>query len=90
MFDDFSEAVLQSERPADLSGDDLEIYEIELEDLAFPLEQKAIELFEQTLTHIESGVTDQWIMRSVDRLAELFPARYARRPKVERYASLAF
>ena len=90
LFDDFSEAVLQSERPADLSGDDLEIYEIELEDLAFPLEQKAIELFEQTLTHIESGVTDQWVMRSVDRLAELFPARYARRPKVERYASLAF
>ena len=90
MFHGFSESVLYSERPADLSSDDLEMYEIELEDLAFPLEQKAIELFEKTLTHVRTGVIDQWVLKSVDRLAELFPARYARGPKVERYASVEF
>ena len=89
LFYDFSEAVLNSQRPDDLSDDDLEMYEIELEDLAFPLEQKAIELFEQTVAHVRSGVTDRWVVQSVERLAELFPARYARQPKVERYARVA-
>ena len=87
MYFGFSQAVLDSSRPAGLNEDEMEQYEIGLEDLAFPVEEKAIEIYESTLAHINQGIFNRWTQQSYSRLREIFPARYARPVKVDLYAN---
>ncbi len=75
---DFSRALLQSQRPGDLSAAELKQYEIELEDEALPFEERAIDVHEKNLELLRAGVLGAWTQKSLDRLAELVPARYAR------------
>ena len=82
---EFSKALLNSERPHRLQKTELEQYQILLEDQAFPFEEKAIEFYETNLTHVKDGINDTWIQQSMSRLKELFPARYTREAKLERY-----
>jgi TolA-binding protein len=77
--------LLASERPAGLNADELEQYEILLEEQAFPFEEKAIELFEVNAARTEFGVYDTWVARSYTELAGLLPARYAKFEKAEDY-----
>lgn len=79
---DFSEALLESERPSNLSQDELEQYEILLEDQAFPFEEKAIEFYEVNLARTKDGTYDKWIQQSFDKLVTLFPVRYSRKGKI--------
>ena len=88
IYSSFSKALLDSERPKNLSKDELEQYQILLEDKAFPFEEKAIEFFEANLSHIKDGVYNQWIHNSLSRLEELFPARYKREVKVDAYVNV--
>ena len=55
IYKDFSKALLQSDRPARLNAEELDQYEILLEDKAFPFEDKAIEFFEINLARIKDG-----------------------------------
>ena len=75
---DFSRALTESQRPTDLTAAELRQYEIELEDEALPFEEKAIEVHEKNLELLRAGVLGQWTDKSLARLAELMPARYAR------------
>ena len=75
--------LMDSERPDGLSMDELEQYEILLEEQAFPFEEKAIELFEVNATRASAGVYDEWVASSYARLAILMPARYAKFEKTE-------
>ncbi len=86
MYYGFSRAVLDSARPEGLNEDEMEQYEIGLEDLAFPVEEKAIEIHESTLAHINQGIFNGWSQKSYSRLRNIFPARYARALKVDAYA----
>ncbi len=79
----FSVALLESDRPKGLNEDELEQYDILLEDQAFPFEDKAIEFYETNMTRIAGGNFDKSIKKSLKQLRELFPARYARPGKVE-------
>lgn len=79
----FSRALLKSERPKKLSADEIEQYNILLEEQAFPFEEKAIEFYKTNLGRTQEAVYDQWVKRSVKRLGELFPGRYLRRERVE-------
>jgi tetratricopeptide (TPR) repeat protein len=79
----FSVSLLESERPRDLNADELEQYNILLEDQAFPFEDKAIEFYETNVGRIAQGVYDPAIKTSLEHLRELFPARYGRTGKVE-------
>ena len=81
---DFSKALMKSERPHDLNGEELEQYEILLEDQAYPFEEKAIEIHETNVQHIATGTYDASVKDSLARLAEMLPVRYA---KVERSES---
>ncbi len=83
LYNDFSTALLNSERPKNLNQDELEQYQILLEDQAFPFEEKAIEFYEINLIHVRDGVYDQWVIKSHNQLKELFPVRYQREPKLE-------
>lgn len=74
----FSQALLKSARPVDLNGEELEQYNLLLEDQAFPFEDKAIEFFQANLLHLRKGIYDSWVRLSHDQLKLLFPARYQR------------
>lgn len=79
----FSVSLLESERPRNLNADELEQYNILLEDQAFPFEDKAIEFYETNVNRIAQGVYDPAIKASLAHLRVLFPARYDRPGKVE-------
>jgi tetratricopeptide (TPR) repeat protein len=85
IYQDFSHALLQSERPTNLNDEELDQYEILLEDQAFPFEDKAIEFYEINLSRIRDGQYNDWIGASHEQLIDLFPLRYQRKPKLERY-----
>jgi TolA-binding protein len=75
---DFSRSLLESERPGDLSATDRAEYDATLEGEAFPFEEKAIAVHEKNLELLGSGVHNAWIDKSLARLAELSPGRYAK------------
>ncbi len=85
MYYGFSQDVLSSARPQGLNEDEMEQYEIGLEDLAFPVEEKAIEIYESNLAHLNQGVFNDWSKKTFARLSKIFPARYARQVKVDAY-----
>ena len=88
IYKDFSKALLDSDRPTNLNDEELDQYEILLEDKAFPFEDKAIEFFEINLARIKDGFYNDWIDKTHKGLIELFPVRYNRKPKQDAYVSI--
>ena len=74
----FSRSLNESERPTGLNGTDLQDYNDQLDEMAFPFEEKAIGLHEKNIELMEAGVHSPWIEKSLASLAQLVPARYAR------------
>lgn len=74
----FGKALTESERPDNLSAAEREQYELALEEQAYPFEEKAIKLHEKNMELLSVGVYNAWIDKSIGRLAQLMPARYAR------------
>jgi TolA-binding protein len=70
--------LMESERPKSLGAEELEQYDILLEEQAFPFEEKAIEIHEANISRARDGVYDEWVQKSFDALAKLKPARYAK------------
>ena len=75
---DFSRSLVESERPSDLNPAELEAYEMNLDEAAFPLEEKAIDVHEENMELLHAGVYNAWIEKSLGRLTELMPGRYAK------------
>ncbi len=75
---EFSNALLQSERPSDLSAAERADYEIVIEDEAYPFEERALEIHEKNFELFASGVHNDWVQQSLDQLVTLMPGRYAR------------
>jgi len=78
LYSNFSRAMIESERPADLDPVELQEYEMALEEEAFPFEEKAIEVHEKNLELMAAGVYNPWIEKSLGELAILVPGRYAK------------
>ncbi|MFU8856204.1 MAG: tetratricopeptide repeat protein [Deferrisomatales bacterium] len=89
IFAHFSQALLESERPTELSPLELEEYELAIEEQAYPFEERAIEVHESNLQLIPRGIYNAWIDRSLQRLAGLVPARYAK-PEQESPVTASF
>ncbi len=83
VYEQFSADLMSSDRPAELEADALEQYDILLEEQAFPFEEKAIDLYKANTDRAPSGVYDEWVQRSFERLARLMPARYAKEERSE-------
>ncbi len=83
VYEQFSAALMDSDRPTDLEADALEQYEILLEEQAFPFEEKAIDLHTANADRAADGVYDEWVEKSFERLAILMPARYAKKERSE-------
>ncbi len=74
----FSKALMESERPDDLSPLELEMYELAIEEQAYPFEEQAITVHQNNHELISLGIYNVWVERSMRRLAEMVPARYAK------------
>jgi TolA-binding protein len=83
IYNDLSRALLASQRPKGLSVDELEQYNVMLEEQAYPFEEKAIELHEVNVQRVANGIYDQWVKRSYEALGKLRPVRYAKVEKSE-------
>ncbi len=70
--------LLSSERPKNLSKDELEQYDVLLEEQAFPFEEKAIKLHEVNTARTKDGTYDEWVQKSFAALAQLNPGRYGK------------
>ena len=75
---EFSRALIASERPADLKPAELADYDLALEEEAFPFEEKAIDVHEKNLEMMQAGVLNAWTEKSLGKLVELMPGRYAK------------
>jgi cellulose synthase operon protein C len=70
--------LMSSERPKNLSKDELEQYDVLLEEQAFPFEEKAIKLHEVNAARAKDGTYDEWVQKSFAALAQLNPGRYGK------------
>jgi len=70
--------LMSSERPKNLKKDELEQYDVLLEEQAFPFEEKAIKLHEVNAARTKEGTYDEWVQKSFAALAQLNPGRYAK------------
>lgn len=90
IYHDFSRALMQSDRPSGLSSEELTQYELLLEEQAFPFEEKAIELYELNARRTVDGIFDQWVGNSLQQLAELVPAKYAKHEQSEQFVEIIY
>jgi tetratricopeptide (TPR) repeat protein len=70
--------LMSSERPKNLKKDELEQYDVLLEEQAFPFEEKAIKLHEVNAARTKEGTYDEWVQKSFAALAQLNPGRYGK------------
>ena len=75
---DFSRSLKESERPADMKGADLEKFAADLDEAAYPFEEKAIKVHEKNMESLHAGIFNAWTEKSLSRLAEMVPGRYAK------------
>jgi hypothetical protein len=90
---EFSRSLMSSERPPGLQDAELADYVLALEEEAFPFEEQAIAIHEKNMELVRAGTLNTWTDRSLSRLAELVPVRYAKDElssgylgSIERYA----
>ncbi len=76
---DLSRSLLESERPANLEPAELKEFELDLAKEALPFKERAIGVHEKNLDMLHAGVFNEWTEKSLGRLTELMPARYAKR-----------
>jgi TolA-binding protein len=84
LYRDFGKALMTSQRPKGLKKDELEQYNVMLEEQAFPFEEKAIEVHEVNAKRTANGIYDSWVRDSIAALGQLRPARYAKVERAER------
>ncbi|MEO8307270.1 MAG: tetratricopeptide repeat protein, partial [Pseudomonadota bacterium] len=70
--------LLASEKPKKLSADELEQYDLLLEEQATPFEEQAIKMHEANVVHARDGIYDDGVKSSFAALAKLLPGRYGK------------
>lgn len=83
MYLDFSQKLMDSDRPSELNDEEMEQYEIMLEEQAFPFEEQSIELHETNIARLRDGIYNEWVTNSLAALAELVPGTYAKSEKYD-------
>ncbi len=81
IYNGFGRDLLESERPKGLNEEELEQYDILLEEQAYPFEEKAIEIHQVNTRRAIDGSYDEWVKKSFSALAELSPVRYDKSEK---------
>ncbi|MEK6537509.1 MAG: tetratricopeptide repeat protein, partial [Nitrospirota bacterium] len=79
LFEHHKDAIMASERPSELTAEQLEEYNYLLEEQAYPFEEKAISIHEGNVKKtVEEGIYNLWVKKSYERLSTLVPAKYKR------------
>ncbi len=81
IYNGFGHALMTSERPPGLSPEELEQYEILLEEEAYPFEEKAIDTHKINAERTKMGIYDEWVQKSIESLQKLSPARYNKKER---------
>ena len=90
IYHDFARALMQSQRPKKLSAEELEQYELLLEEQAYPFEEKAIDIHVANVKRTQDGIYDEWVKNSLQVLGKLQPVRYAKNEKIESYVEVIY
>ncbi len=88
IYHDFARSLMDSQRPKGLDEEQLEEYELLLEEQAFPFEEKAIDIHLANFRRIPAGTYDEPTRKSLHVLGELMPFRYARAESSDAYVDL--
>ena len=78
IYHDFAKSLMNSQRPKGLDEEQMEEYELLLEEQAFPFEEKAIDIHLANFKRIPAGSYDEPIRKSLQVLGELMPFRFAK------------
>jgi TolA-binding protein len=86
VFEHFKSSLLNAELPRNLNKEEQEEYRFQLEEKAFPFEQKAVEAYSSNVRRIQdqNSPYNEWIKKSYERLSELRPVLYRRPERGER------
>jgi hypothetical protein len=76
---------MKSQRPKGLNAEELEQYDILLEEQAFPFEEKSIDIHIINIDRAKQGLYDKWVKKSIEVLATFQPIRYAKQEKTVTY-----
>lgn len=90
IYHDFARALMQSQRPKKLSAEELEQYDLLLEEQAYPFEEKAIDIHVANVKRTQEGIYDEWVKKSLVVLGDLQPVRYAKNEKIESYVEIVY
>jgi tetratricopeptide (TPR) repeat protein len=80
--------LMKSERPANLNADELEQYDLLLEEQAFPFEEKSVEVHEVNARRTADGLYDESVRKSYAVLAEIQPARFGKKVEAESFVAV--
>lgn len=81
LFEEFAVSMLDSERPKGLTGEELEEYNFQIEQRAYPVEEEAVKAYESSLKSAlatKTGYRVMWMKKVTAKLVELKPALYKR------------
>ena len=81
IYQHLAHTLIESDRPKGLNEEELEQYEMLLEEQAYPFEEKAIEIYQANADRTTMGIYDEWVRKSFAELAILNPARYAKQER---------
>lgn len=82
MYNQLSIDIMNSQRPDDLDELALEEYELLLEDIAIPFEDKAIEIHTNNAKRSWDNVYDAWVEKSFSELAIMEPALFNKKERI--------
>ncbi|MFC1889485.1 hypothetical protein ACFL4G_06990, partial [Thermodesulfobacteriota bacterium] len=76
-YEEFRDSLVHSEVPEDLEGEYLEAYQMQLEEQAYPYEEKAAETYKAAMARADKlGIFDKWVGLARMRLSVLEPWNY--------------
>jgi len=81
----FASSLMDSERPGELNEEELEQYDILLEEQAYPFEEKSIEVHGVNARRTSDEIFDSWVKKSLHALENLQPVRYKKTERIDAY-----
>ncbi len=88
IYHDFAKSLMNSQRPGGLSEEELEEYDLLLEEQAIPFEEKAIDIHLANFKRIPAGTYDESTKKSLRALGELMPFRFAKMESSDSYVEI--
>ena len=88
IYHDFAKSLMSSQRPQGLTDEQLEEYDLLLEEQAFPFEEKAIDIHLANFKRIPAGTYDEPTRKSLQVLGELMPFRFAKVESTDVYVEI--